>query len=74
MEMPGGSITLKPNRPEPFDGLRDYLVVHTWIYKVEQYLVLTEITNPNVGLSDQSRIMYASTFLAGTAAVLLYTI
>ena len=73
MEMPGGSINLKTNRPEPFDGRRDYLVVHTWLYKVEQYLALTEITNPNVGLSDQSRIMYASTFLAGTAAVWWYT-
>lgn len=74
METPAGSINLDPNKPEAYDGLRDYLVVHTWLYKVDQNLTLMDITNPAAVLTDQSRIMYASTFLSGIAAVWWYTL
>ena len=74
MDRPAGSINLHPNKPEPYDGKRDYLIVHTWLYKVDQYLTLMEITNPTVGMTEQRRIMYASTFLSGMAAVWWYTL
>lgn len=69
-----GSISLKPNKPEVYDGKRDFLVVNTWLYKVEQYLVLVQLSNPAAPLTDANRITYASTFLTGTAAVWWYTV
>lgn len=74
MDAPQGSINLKPNKPEPYDGKRDYLVVNTWLYKVEQYLVLAQLSNPGVPLTEANRILYASTFLTSTAAVWWYTL
>ena len=69
-----GSVNLKPNKPEPYDGRRDCLVVNTWLYKVEKYLVLAGIANPAVPLNDANQILFASTFLTGTAAVWWYTL
>lgn len=69
-----GSINLKPNKPEAYDGRRDFLVVSTWLYKVEQYLVLMQLNNPAAQLLEANRILYASTFLTGTAAVWWYTL
>lgn len=69
-----GTINLKPNKPESYDGRRDFLVVNTWLYKVEQYLVLVQLSNPGVQLTEGNRILYASTFLTGTAAVWWYTL
>ena len=65
----GGSIMLKPNKPEPYDGRRDYLVVNTWLYKIEQYLIIAQLSKPSNVLSDGNRIIYASMFFTGTAAV-----
>lgn len=74
-DMPGcGPIILKPNKPDPFDGQRDFLVVNTWIYKMEQYLGIVQVSNPHAELTDATRIMYASTFFSGTAAVWWFTI
>lgn len=73
MTTPGG-ISLKPNKPETYDGKRDFLTVNTWLYKVEQYLTLIHLTNPGTPLNDASRVMYASTFLTGTAAVWWHTV
>lgn len=69
-----GAINLKPNKPEAFDGRRDYLVVNTWLYKIEQYLSLVQLSHPTVPLTESNRILYASTFLTGTAAVWRYTL
>jgi len=69
-----GSINLRPNKPDAFDGTRDFLVVNTWVYKVEQYLALAQLANPTAPMTDANRIMYASTFLTGTAAVWWYTV
>lgn len=74
MDAAQGSINLKPNKPEPFDGRRDYLVVNTWLYKIEQYLTLVQLSNPGLPLSEGNRILYASTFLTETAAVWWYTL
>ena len=65
---------MKHNKPEPFDGKRDCLVVNTWLYKVEQYLTLVQLTSPGMLLTDGNRILYASTFLTSTAAVWWYTV
>lgn len=70
----GGSIMLNPNRPEPYGGRRDYLVVSTWLYNMEQYLLIVQLVNPNSMLSDGNRIIYASPFFTGTAPVWWYTI
>ena len=69
-----GAISLKPNKPESYGGTRDYLVVNTWIYKVEQYLILIQLSNPAAPLTDANRMIYASKFLTGTAAVSWYTL
>ena len=71
---PSVSINLKPNKPVCFNGSRDFLVVNTWLYKVEQYFVLVQVANANVVLSDANRISFATTLLTGTAAVWWYTV
>ena len=68
------SISLTPNQPETFDEKHDFLVVNTPVYKVKQYLDLIQLCTPTVQLTDPNRIMFASTFLTGTAAVWWYTI
>lgn len=69
-----GSVNLKPNKPDAFDGRRDFLAVSTWLFKVEQYLTLSAISNPSATISDESRIMFASSFMTSTAASWWYTI
>lgn len=66
-------INLKPNKPDSFDGKRDFLVVNTWLYQVEQYLTLAELSTPGTVLSDDTKIRYTSTFMTGTAAVWWFT-
>jgi len=58
--------TLKPNKPEAFDGKRDLLVVNGWIYQVEQYFSLVQFTGVN--LDDNIRISFASSLMKGNAA------
>lgn len=70
----GGPITLKPNKPEPFDGRRDFLMVNTWLYKMEQYLAIVQLSNPGTELGEGNKIIYASTFFTGTAAVWWFTL
>ena len=69
-----GAIKLKPNKPEPYNGKRDFLVVNTWIYKLEQYMLLLQVNNPTQPLSEANKIMFASTFLTGTASVWWFTL
>lgn len=63
------SINLKPSKPDTYDGTRDFLVVNTWLYKVEQYLSLTQLSSPNVAITYHNRIAFASSYLTGNAAV-----
>lgn len=69
-----GSINIRPNKPDTFDGKRDFLSVSTWLFKVQQYLSLIVLSNPNSVISDDNRIMFASSFMTGTAASWWYTI
>lgn len=59
---------MKPTKPEPFDGQRDALKVNTWLYKVEVYFGLLQISNPNLQLNDQTKMNFASTLLTGNAS------
>lgn len=68
------SVKLKSNPPECYGGRRDYLEVHTWLYKVEQYFEIMSLFNPGLIGKDGNRVLFASTFLTGTAAVWWYTL
>lgn len=65
--------SIKPNKPRPFFGKRDEFEVRTWIYQVKQYLALVEVGHPT-GLTQETKISFASTFFAGTAAAWWYTL
>ena len=68
------SINIRPNKPECFEGKRDFLAVHTCLYKIEQYLELIQVSHSYTSLSDHDKIMLATTFLKGTASVWWNTI
>ena len=68
------SINIRPNKPECFERKRDFLAVHTWLYKIEQYLKLIQVSHSHTSLSDHDKIMFATTFLKGTGTVWWYTI
>lgn len=57
------SINLKPNKPEAYDGTRDYVTVNTWLYTVEQYLNLAQLSSPNVVINDHNKIALSSSYL-----------
>ena len=65
---------LEPKKPESFDGRCDYLMVNTWLYKMEQYLVLLQLFNPVTPLSDNNKMTYAAMFFSSTAAISWYTV
>lgn len=64
-----GSVNLKPKHPESYDGKRDFLTVSTWLYKVEQYLLLVQINNPGISFTEENKIIFVSTLLSGSAAI-----
>ncbi len=66
-------MSLKPNKPSPFEGKRDEFAVRTWVYQVKQYLSLVQVGNGLI-LDDATKISFAATFLSGTATVLWYTL
>ena len=64
--------TLKPNKPQCYDGKRDEFQVRTWIFQVNQYLDLVQVGS-QTPLSDGTKISFASTYLSGTAAAWWFT-
>ena len=64
--------SLKPNKPERYDGKRDELAVRAWLYQVQQYLNLVQVEKTSV-IADSTKISFASTFFTGTAAFWWYT-
>lgn len=68
------SINLKPNKPECYDGKRDFLTVNTWIYTIGQYLSLTQLSSPSIQITEHNRIAFASSYLKGNAAVRWYNL
>lgn len=67
-------VEFKPNRPGTYNGKRDFLAINTWLYKVEQYLLLIQIGASQGNLSEGHKVMFASTFLTKNATVWLYTL
>ena len=67
-------MSLKPSKPEPFSGKRDYLTVETVIHTVYNYIKLVEIINPSVLLGETKAVAFASTLLQGSAANWCYII
>ena len=55
--------SLIPNKPEPFTGIRDAVTVSAWLYNIEVYLNLLQVSNPQLVLDEGTRVTYASTFL-----------
>ena len=60
--------SFKPVRPESFDGKRDALTVNTWIYQLQVYFNLIEVSDNTVELSDEVKINLASSLMKGNAA------
>lgn len=55
----------KLNKPENFNGRRYFLVVATWPYKMEQYLVLIQLSKSFFARSESSQTANAArVFLA----------
>lgn len=55
-----GSFNLKPHKPEPYDGRRNYLTVNAWLYIMEQYFNLSQMNSRNISLSDSNKTAFAS--------------
>lgn len=70
----GRSIGLKLNNPELLDGQQDCLVVNTWLYRMEQYILLVQVSTTSSALSDFSKIACASTFFTAAADVWWLTV
>lgn len=74
MEEIAESVNLRPNRPDKYNGKRDFLTIITWIYKVDQYFSLSQIANPGADILEDAKIMFAASFLTKTAAVWCFTL
>lgn len=64
-----GSFWIEPNRPEVFCGKRDFVTVSIWVYKIEQYFMVSRIMQPGLQVSDELKVVFAATYLSGEAAV-----
>src|SRR5262249_35154713 len=53
--------TIKPNKPETFEGRRDGAQVDRWLFQVYQYCEF-------VKMKDSDRVPFAALFLRGSAA------
>ncbi len=60
--------SLKPSKPDVYEGKRDALAVNSWIYQVETYLNLLVMSNPELNLTEEMKVQYASTLLKKNAA------
>ena len=56
------SFTIKPPKPDIFEGRRDGANVERWLFQVQQYFEF-------YGTKDTERIRYAALLLRGTAAI-----
>jgi hypothetical protein len=66
------SLNLKPVKHGSYEGKRDSLNLETWLYQVEQYLVLVQIGAPSTPINDVTKISYASSLFTQTAATWWY--
>ena len=45
--------SLKPSKPDVYEGKRDALAVNAWIYQVDTYLNLLALSNPELNLTEE---------------------
>ena len=55
-------VTIKPQKPDTFDGQREGLSTDAWLFQLEQY---GELTN----LDEAVLVQFAATLLQGNAAI-----
>lgn len=48
------------------------MAVTTWLYTVEQYLSLIQLSSSSIFITDQNKISFASSYLTGNAAIWWY--
>ncbi|PXF41847.1 hypothetical protein BWQ96_08426 [Gracilariopsis chorda] len=65
--------SMKPPKPDKFDGRRDALTVRAWLHSVEKYLCLVQI-GQDVDIDARTAVDFASTFMTGTAANWWFTL
>lgn len=53
-------------------GTRDYVTVNTWLYTVEQFLNLAQLSSPTVIINDHNKISFASSYLKENASAWWY--
>lgn len=68
------SIQLKPNKPEVYDGSREFLKASIWLYSVEQFLSIAQLSSPTIAITDQNRISFAKSFQTGNDSVWSYNL
>lgn len=61
-------VTIKPNNPPEFDGSRDALKVNAWLYQVDVYINLVQLSNLENQFADQIKISFESTLMKDDAA------
>lgn len=57
------------NKPDTYDGIRDFPALNTWLHEVEQYLSLAQLSSPSDAITDRNSIVFASSYLTVNAAV-----
>lgn len=65
--------TMRPVKPEAFDGARDYLKLNTWLHQMGQFFSIVQSTS-QTEIMDNSKVMFASLLLNGNAATWWYTL
>lgn len=55
--------SLKLSKPDVYAGKRDSLVVNARIYQVNKYLNLLELSNPELNLTKEMKVQFASILL-----------
>lgn len=69
-----GSINLIRNKPGSYGGKRDFLMVNTWLFKIQQYLYVSVLSNYAVSISDSDKIMFATFCISVNTAPRWYTV
>lgn len=72
MDAAQGPINLKSNKPDSFARSHDLLVLNKWLSKVEQYLMLVQLSVYGIGITEANQNMYASKFLTCSTMVWWY--
>lgn len=63
-----GAKHLKLNRPDPYDGVREFFATSTCIYKREPFLTIVPLRSPETHETDANCIVYVSKGLTVFAA------